>query len=170
MVDREKTRELETLLIRSDTMRIEAWRVPAVALVLGMAVAGNANGGGVHGKPNIDATVPVVAVRGEAARDEKAREAAAQRALAQASGAVEARRSVIALKSGSDTKPGPAELTLTGPAGGVRLSVRDQMPSGFVYRRLSSESSGGASCGGLAPPVAALNATGPSASPNEVRP
>lgn len=151
-------------------MRIDAWRVSAVALVLGMAMTGNATGGGAQGQLNIDATIPVVAVRGEAAGDAREREAAAQRALAQASAAVEARRSIVALKSGSDTKPEPTELTLTGPAGGVRLSVRDQVPSGFVYRRLSSENSGGASCGGLAPPVAALNATGPSASPNEVGP
>jgi hypothetical protein len=151
-------------------MRIDAWRVPVVALVLGMAGAGGANGGGAQGQSNIDATIPVVAVRGEAARDAREREAAAQRALAQASAVVEARRSVAALKSGSDTKPEPTELTLTGPAGGVRLSVRDQVPSGFVYRRLSNESSGGALCGGLPSPVTALNATGPSASPNEVRP
>jgi hypothetical protein len=169
-VAREKPREVGTFLIRSDAMRIEVWRVPAVALVLGMAATGNANGGGAHGQSSIDATVSVVAVRGEAAGDARKREAAAQRALAQASAAVEARRPIVPLKSGSDTKPEAAELTLTGPAGGVRLSVRDQVPSGLVYRRLSSENSGGASCGGLAPPVAALNATGPSASPNEVRP
>lgn len=168
-MDREKTRELGTLLIRSDTMRIDAWRVSAAALVLGMTATGNADRCGAQRLPNIDATVPVVAVRGEAARDAEAREAAAQRALAQAAAVVEARRSVVSLKSGSDSKPEPVELALTGPAGGVRLSVRDQLPSGLVYRRVGGENSGGASCG-AASSVAAPNDTGPSASPNEVMP
>lgn len=113
---------------------------------------------------------PIVAVRGEAARDEKAREAATQRALAQAVAAAEARRSVVAQKSGGETKPESAELALTGPAGGVRLSVRGQLPSGFQYRGAETERSGVAACGGVTSPAAAAHDAASSAEPGEVRP
>lgn len=161
---------LGALLIRSDAMRIEAWGVPALAFVVGMVVAGEANGKGGQRKSDLEPTVPVVAVRGETARDEVAREAAVRRALAQAAAAVEARRPVVAKQSGGEGKPQPVELTLMGPAGGVRLSVRDRLPSGFVYRRLGGESSGTASCGGAVFPVAALDDAEPSVDSNEVRP
>ena len=151
-------------------MRIEIRRAPTVALVLGIAVAGGASGGGAQRVSNPEAMAPVVAVRGETAGDEKALEAAAQRALAQAVAAAEARRSMIAQKSGGETKPEAAELALTGPAGGVRLSVRGQLPSGFVYRRAEAERPGVAACGGVAAPASAALDETSSAEPGEVRP
>lgn len=169
-MEREKTRGLGDPLIWSDKMRIEVWKVLAVALVLGLAVAGNVNGSGAQRQSNVDVMAPVVAVRGEAARDEKTREAATQRALAQAVAATEARRSVVGQKSGGETRPEATELALTGPAGGVRLSVRGQLASGFVYRRAEAERPGEAACGDVAAHAAAANDDSSGAEPGEVRP
>lgn len=129
-------------------MRIGTWRVRVVALALGAALSGEAVGGEALGQADDGAAPPVIAVRGEAARDVKEREAAVLRALAEAAALTEARKPSAMKRSERDAKPESVEVSLTGPAGGVRLSVRGQLPSGFVYRRHVEAGVDGAECGG----------------------
>ena len=131
-------------------MRTDTWGTGVVVLVVVAAFHGVAKWGESPRPVGVDASPPVVAVRGEAARDAKERETAVRRALAKAAALIEAREPGARKGSEHDTKPESVEVRLVGPAGGVRLSVRGQLPSGFVYSRRGGAGVDGALCRGAA--------------------
>jgi hypothetical protein len=131
-------------------MPIGASEIRAVTLVLAAALACDAKGDEAPRPVGVVAGTPVVAIRGEAVRDAKEREAAVRRVLAEAATLTETTKPSDTKRSERDTKPESVEVSLTGPAGGVRLSVRGQLPSGFLYTRGDEAGVDSASCGGAA--------------------
>lgn len=150
-------------------MQVQRWILRAMAIGIaaaGVVVAGNEETdvaqAGYSGKS--------VIVRSEYVQDPEGRKQVIRRVIEEAAALSTADESGDGRK-GEDVGEGePVETSLAGPAGGVRLSVRGQLPSGFVYRRAEAERPGVAACGGVAAPAPSTYDEASTAESGEVRP